>query len=71
MHTLAAEQQASCQANQSRMNRMEPLAKRLPRFAVVDVNLRRGSTHVTGTLALWILYVEAAIARGSCACALV
>lgn len=28
-----------------------------PHFLVVDVNLRCGSTHVTGAQALWILYV--------------
>lgn len=29
----------------------------VPRFSVVDVNLSRGSTRVTGAQALWILYV--------------
>lgn len=29
----------------------------VPRFSVVDVNLRRRSTSVTGAQALWILYV--------------
>lgn len=45
------------QSHHSTLSPLKAIWTDAPRFSVVDVNLRCGSTHVTGAQAIWILYV--------------